>query len=84
MKYSVPAEQFLDPEDLELLQTFLDAWCIENSVELADPAARQTATGLIDWYQHGLRDKTQFKATIFGIKELPRELDELLEKLAHR
>lgn len=83
MNTPVPADQFLAPEDLELLQTFLEAWCIENAVPPTDPAARQTASGLIDWYQNGLRDKIQLKKTIFGQTALPRELEVLLAKLAN-
>jgi hypothetical protein len=84
MKTPVPVEPFLAPEDLALLQTFLEAWCIENSVSPTDPAARQTASALIDWYQKELRNKTQLKESIFGQTALPRELEDLLEKLAGR
>ncbi|TWF54210.1 hypothetical protein FHW37_10373 [Neorhizobium alkalisoli] len=64
----------LTPDDLELLEKFLEAWCVENSVDMADNSAADIAAALIDWYQHALNDRNLMKGEP---PELPREAPEI-------
>ena len=41
----------LAPDDLDLLQKFLDAWCEEHDVAPTDREAVDVASALINWYQ---------------------------------
>lgn len=77
------SNQILSSEDLALLQTFLEAWCDENSVDINDDAAQDVATGLIHWYLDGLSDKSRFRETIGDSATLPPALQALLEKLEY-
>jgi hypothetical protein len=51
----------LAPDDLELLRTFLDAWCDEHAVDVTDEAAADVASALISWYKSDASDKTLLK-----------------------
>ncbi len=51
----------LAPDDLELLRTFLEAWCDEHAVDVTDDAAADVASALIAWYQSDDSDKTLLK-----------------------
>lgn len=46
-----PAKASLSPDDLELLERFLLAWCEENGVDRTDAAALEIASSLIDWFR---------------------------------
>lgn len=71
----------LAPDDLELLEKFLEAWCAENSVDVADKSAADIASALIDWYQHALNDRNLMKAEPpKPLREAP-EIDILLRQL---
>jgi len=83
MHSTVTSSQFLAPEDLALLQTFLEAWCAENSVDIKDKAARDVAVGLIHWYQDGHSDKSGLKAHITDAGSLPPALQRLVETLSY-
>ena len=78
----VLSQQTLSSEDLDLLQTFLEAWCLENSVDMKSEAAIEVAIGLIDWYQSGMTDRSQLKAMIAENPPLPASLQTLIEQLA--
>lgn len=54
----------ISTSDLDLLQSTLNVWCAERQLRVTDPAAKEAAAQLIDWYQ-------------FGIKE-PKELARLI------
>lgn len=47
----MPSKAPLSPDDLEVLDKFLDAWCEENGVARTDAAAKDVASSLIAWYQ---------------------------------
>lgn len=79
---AISSSQFLAPEDLSLLQTFLEAWCIENSVSVHDEAAQEVAAGLIHWYQDSGYDKSGLKAHITDAASLSPELQRLVETLS--
>ena len=83
MHFTVTSSQFLAPEDLALLQTFLEAWCVENSVDINDKAAQDVAVGLIHWYQDGHSDKSGLKAHITDAGSLPPALQRLVETLSY-
>ncbi|WP_438754361.1 hypothetical protein [Pararhizobium sp. O133] len=83
MQPLIASNQILSSEDLALLQTFLEAWCAENSVDIKHPAAQDVATGLIHWYLDGLSDKSRFRESIGDTSVLPPDLQDLLEKLAY-
>ena len=51
----------LAPDDLDLLRTFLDAWCDEHAVDVTDEAASDVAYALISWYRSDVSDKTLLK-----------------------
>ncbi|RWX78346.1 hypothetical protein EPK99_06915 [Neorhizobium lilium] len=51
----------LAPDDLDLLRTFLEAWCDEHSVDVTDEAAADVASALIAWYQSDASDRTLLK-----------------------
>lgn len=82
MHASLQSSTALASEDLDLLQTFLEAWCLENSVDIGDDAARDVAIGLIDWYQFAVADRAHLKATITDVAPLPPSLQDLVERLA--
>ncbi len=46
-----PSQAPLAPDDLELLERFLVAWCEENGVDRTDQAAADVASALIGWYR---------------------------------
>lgn len=71
----------LAPEDLEVLQTFLQAWCEENNAEITDKAAVEVASGLIDWYLFALGDRSLLKPPPIKLASEPAELQRLLRKL---
>lgn len=54
----------LSPDDLEVLDKFLEAWCEENGVDRTDSAAQDVASSLIAWYQDDqkYRSRVQFKS----------------------
>lgn len=79
---AISSSQFLAPDDLCLLQTFLEAWCLENSVPLDDRAAQEVAAGLIHWYQDNGSDKSGLKAHIIDAASLSPELQRLVETLS--
>jgi len=54
----------LSPDDLEVLDKFLEAWCEENGVDRTDSAAQDVASSLIAWYQEDqkYRSRVQLKS----------------------
>ncbi|KQV35273.1 hypothetical protein [Rhizobium sp. Root1204] len=80
MSTSVSDAVFL-PEDLNILQAFLDAWCEENSVTIDDDAAQEVAVGLMNWYRQSPPHKIRSLGDADGSFELPAVLQSLLEKL---
>jgi hypothetical protein len=71
----------LAPDDLELLEKFLEAWCSENSVDVADKSAADIAAALIDWYRTTLSDRHLMKAEPpVSLREAP-EIDILMRQL---
>jgi hypothetical protein len=83
MHSTMSSSQFLAPEDLALLQTFLEAWCIENLVDVNEKAAQDVAAGLIHWYQDGQSDKSGLKAHITDVGSLPPALQRLVDTLSY-
>lgn len=79
----MPSNQFFSSDDLALLQTFLEAWCTENSVDIHDKAAQDVAVGLIHWYQDSNLDTSGLKAHISKLELLPPAIQELVEALRH-
>lgn len=54
-----PSKASLSPEDLGVLDKFLDAWCEENGVARTDAAAKDVASSLIAWYQEDPRYRSR-------------------------
>jgi hypothetical protein len=76
-----PSTAPLGPDDLELLRKFLEAWCDENSVDVANPAAADVASALIDWYQSELGDRTLLKSGPSRVVPDSPKLQQLLRQL---
>lgn len=77
-----PAQPPLAPDDLELLEKFLVAWCEENGVDRRDEAAADVASALIDWYRLDPKFGKRLKPT--PDEDLPKspEIQILLQKMA--
>lgn len=71
----------LASDDLELLEKFLDAWCEENGVDKTSAKAENIASGLVDWYQFDLADRTNLKSGPPTPLPESKELENLLKKL---
>ncbi len=56
-----PSTVPLAPDDLKLLQRFLEAWCEENGVDMTAGSAADIASALIDWYQFKVHDRSILK-----------------------
>ena len=71
----------LAPDDLEVLEKFLKAWCEENGADRSDEAAKDVASALIDWYQEDpkFRSRVQLKNTHDVLPS--REIEILLRKI---
>ncbi len=71
----------LGSDDLELLQRFLEAWCEENGVGPESEEAQAIASGLMNWYQFELADRTNLKSGPPTPLPESEELETLLRKL---
>lgn len=71
----------LGSDDLELLERFLEAWCEENGVDKTSTKAQNIASGLFDWYQFDLSDRTNLKSGPPAPLPESKELENLLRKL---
>ncbi len=59
-----PSAVPLAPQDLELLQRFLSAWCDENGVDAGTDSASDIAAALIDWYLFKVDDRNLLKLSL--------------------
>ena len=77
-----PAIAALSPDDLELLEKFLLAWCEENGVDRSDEAAVDIASSLIDWFR--LDSKARSRIQLSQRDDLPAspEIELLLRQIA--
>ncbi len=80
-RYATASAVPLGPDDLELLQRFLEAWCEENNVDVTDESAADVASALIDWYRFDVGDRNLLKPRPDGspesakLRQLLRQLD---------
>ncbi|WP_275786188.1 hypothetical protein [Pararhizobium gei] len=72
----------LEAEDLNLLQSFLEAWCEENAADIRSEAASEVAAGLIAWYQSGVSDRIRLQAMFKDDVVLTDRIDTLLWELS--
>lgn len=71
----------LAPDDLELLQRFLEAWCQENGVDSSADSAADIAAALIDWYLFKVDDRSQLKLALDESLTATPQLQRLVGKL---
>ena len=80
-RYAKQSAVPLGPDDLELLQRFLEAWCDENAVDLTDESAADVASALIDWYQFDLKDRNLLKSEPSDLPPKHSRIQRLLRRL---
>lgn len=76
-----PSPVPLAPDDLELLQRFLEAWCEENGVDSAADSAADVAAALIDWYLFKVDDRSLLKLALDESLTATPQLQRLVGKL---
>jgi hypothetical protein len=76
-----PSTAPLAPDDLDLLQRFLEAWCDENEVDITDQAAADVASALIGWYQSEVSDRNLLKPEPLRLLPDSPKLQMLLRQL---
>ncbi|RWX06860.1 hypothetical protein EHI42_30915 [Rhizobium hidalgonense] len=50
---SLLVNSFFSPEDLDVLRSALDAWCVEQRVDIKSVEAQFAASAALDLYQAG-------------------------------
>jgi len=80
-RYAKQSAVLLGPDDLDLLQKFLEAWCEENAVDLTDESAADVASALIDWYQFDLTERNLLKSEPADLPSKPSRIQQLLRRL---
>jgi hypothetical protein len=76
-----PSKAPLSPDDLEVLEKFLDAWCEENGVDRSDAAAKDIASALIAWYQEDPKYRSRIQLEKSDELPVSREIEILLRKI---
>jgi len=76
-----PSKELLSPGDLEVLETFLAAWCEENRVHRNDAAAEDIASALIHWYQRDPRSRSRVHLKSMDELPLSPEIETLLRQI---
>ncbi|WP_105428329.1 MULTISPECIES: hypothetical protein [Neorhizobium] len=71
----------LSPDDLEVLEEFLKAWCEENGADRSDEAAKDVASALIAWYQEDSKYRRRVQLKNTDDIPLSREIEILLRKI---
>ncbi|CAD7046097.1 hypothetical protein REJC140_04046 [Pseudorhizobium endolithicum] len=76
-----PSTVPLAPDDLKLLQKFLQAWCEENGVDATAESAADVASALIDWYQFKVHDRSILKLEPEEVEPVTDRLQQLVRQL---
>ncbi|MDM9620075.1 hypothetical protein A6U87_03965 [Rhizobium sp. AC44/96] len=56
------------PEDLDVLRDTLDAWCVENRIDIKSSEAQCAASMALDLYQSGHTDSNRLLIALRGRK----------------
>ncbi|MDR6820810.1 hypothetical protein J2X76_006010 [Neorhizobium sp. 2083] len=76
-----PSKAAITPDDLEVLEKFLDAWCEENGVDKSDDAAKDVASALIALYQEDPKYRSRIQLESSDALPVSREIEILLRKI---
>lgn len=76
-----PSKASLSPDDLEVLEKFLVAWCEENGVDRSDSAAKDIASALIAWYQQDPKYRSRIQLEKSDDLPVSPEIEILLRKI---
>ncbi|WP_421591098.1 hypothetical protein [Shinella sp. M27] len=76
-----PLKVPLSPDDLDVLEGYLCAWCEENGVERTDAAAKNIASALISWYEQDAKSRSRVQLDQTDEPPMSSEIEALLRQI---